>query len=69
MSKGRAFRWATMASRASWQPRPGLLRYLPDRRPALDSRGELSTWFGWATEDKRVALRKQFMRATDEPTK
>ena len=41
----------------------------PIGNPAMDSRGEKSTWFGWATDDKLVALRNQFMRATDEPTK
>ena len=41
----------------------------PISNPAMDSRGEKSTWFGWATDDKLVALRNQFMRATDEPSK
>jgi peptide/nickel transport system substrate-binding protein len=41
----------------------------PIGNPALDSRGEKSTWFGWATDEKLVELRNQFMRATDEPTK
>ena len=41
----------------------------PISNPAMDSRGEKSTWFGWATDDKLVDLRNQFMRATDEPTK
>ena len=41
----------------------------PIGNPALDSRGEKSTWFGWATDEKLADLRNQFMRATDEPTK
>jgi len=41
----------------------------PISNPAMDSRGEKSTWFGWATDDKLVDLRNQFMRATDEPVK
>jgi peptide/nickel transport system substrate-binding protein len=35
----------------------------------MDTRGEKSVWFGWATDDKLPALRDQFMRATDEGTK
>lgn len=41
----------------------------PISNPAMDTRGEKSTWFGWATDDKMVELRGQFMRATDEPSK
>jgi peptide/nickel transport system substrate-binding protein len=41
----------------------------PIANPALDSRGEKSTWFGWASDDKLVALRQQFMRATDDGAK
>ena len=41
----------------------------PIGNPAMDSRGEKSTWFGWATDDKLVELRNGFMRATDEPAK
>ena len=39
----------------------------PTRRwtRAARSRG----WFGWASDDKLMELRNQFMRATDEPTK
>ncbi len=41
----------------------------PISNPAMDSRGEKSTWFGWATDEKMVELRNQFMRATDESVK
>lgn len=41
----------------------------PISNPTMDTRGEKSTWFGWATDDKLVELRNQFMRATDEPAK
>ena len=41
----------------------------PIANPALDTRGEKSTWFGWASDEKLVDLRNQFMRATDEPAK
>ncbi len=41
----------------------------PISNPAIDSRGEKSTWFGWATDEKLVELRNEFMRATDEPAK
>ncbi len=41
----------------------------PISNPAIDTRGEKSTWFGWATDEKLVTLRNEFMRATDEPTK
>jgi len=41
----------------------------PISNPALDTRGEKSVWFGWATDDKLVELRNQFMRATEEGAK
>lgn len=41
----------------------------PIANPTTDTRGEKSTWFGWATDDKMVTLRNQFMRATDEAEK
>lgn len=41
----------------------------PIANPTMDTRGEKSTWFGWATDDKLVELRNQFMRATDEGAK
>jgi peptide/nickel transport system substrate-binding protein len=41
----------------------------PIANPTMDTRGEKSGWFGWASDDKLVDIRAQFMRATDEPTK
>jgi len=41
----------------------------PIANPTMDTRGEKSGWFGWASDDKLMELRAQFMRATDEPTK
>jgi peptide/nickel transport system substrate-binding protein len=41
----------------------------PIANPTTDTRGEKSTWFGWATDEKMVVLRDQFMRATDDATK
>ena len=41
----------------------------PIANPTMDTRGEKSGWFGWATDDKMVELRNQFMRATDEGEK
>ena len=41
----------------------------PISNPAMDTRGEKSTWFGWATDEKMVVLRNEFMRATDDATK
>ena len=41
----------------------------PIANPTMDTRGEKSNWFGWATDDKMVTLRNEFMRATDEPVK
>ncbi len=41
----------------------------PIANPTTDTRGEKSGWFGWASDDKLIALRNEFMRATDEGTK
>ncbi len=41
----------------------------PIANPTMDTRGEKSTWFGWATDDKLADLRNQFMRATDDAAK
>jgi len=41
----------------------------PIANPTMDTRGEKSGWFGWASDDKLLELRNQFMRATDEGTK
>jgi peptide/nickel transport system substrate-binding protein len=41
----------------------------PIANPTMDTRGEKSTWFGWATDDKLVELRNKFMRETDEAAK
>ena len=41
----------------------------PIANPTTDTRGEKSTWFGWATDDRMVELRNQFMRATDDAAK
>jgi peptide/nickel transport system substrate-binding protein len=41
----------------------------PISNPAMDSRGEKSTWFGWATDEKLAALRFELMRATDPAAK
>ena len=41
----------------------------PIGNPAMDTRGEKSTWFGWASDDKLVTLRNEFRRATEEPAK
>jgi peptide/nickel transport system substrate-binding protein len=41
----------------------------PIANPTMDSRGEKSTWFGWASDEKLADLRFQFMRATDESVK
>jgi peptide/nickel transport system substrate-binding protein len=41
----------------------------PIANPTTDTRGEKSTWFGWATDDKLSDLRNQFMRATDDAGK
>jgi peptide/nickel transport system substrate-binding protein len=41
----------------------------PIGNPAIDSRGEKSTWFGWPTDEKLVDLRTKLMRATDPAMK
>jgi len=41
----------------------------PIANPTMDTRGEKSGWFGWATDDKLVSLRNEFMRATDDGVK
>jgi peptide/nickel transport system substrate-binding protein len=41
----------------------------PIANPTMDTRGEKSGWFGWASDDKLIELRAQFMRASDEPAK
>ena len=41
----------------------------PISNPTMDTRGEKSVWFGWATDDKLPTLRDQFMRATDDGQK
>ena len=41
----------------------------PIANPTMDTRGEKSGWFGWASDDKMIEIRNQFMRATDETTK
>jgi peptide/nickel transport system substrate-binding protein len=41
----------------------------PIANPTMDTRGEASTWFGWAKDEKMVELRNKFMRATDEAEK
>jgi peptide/nickel transport system substrate-binding protein len=41
----------------------------PIGNPAMDSRGEKSTWFGWATDEKLASLRNDLMRATDPAVK
>ncbi len=41
----------------------------PIANPTMDTRGEKSTWFGWATDEKMVELRNQFMRATEDGAK
>ena len=41
----------------------------PISNPITDTRGEKSVWFGWATDEKMVGLRNEFMRATEEPVK
>ncbi|MBL8323893.1 MAG: ABC transporter substrate-binding protein [Rubrivivax sp.] len=41
----------------------------PIANPTTDTRGEKSTWFGWATDEKMVGLRNEFMRATDDGVK
>ena len=41
----------------------------PIANPTMDTRGEKSTWFGWASDEKMVEIRNKFMRATDESEK
>lgn len=41
----------------------------PIANPTTDTRGEKSTWFGWATDDKLAQVRNEFMRATDDAQK
>lgn len=41
----------------------------PIANPITDTRGEKSGWFGWASDDKMVTLRNDFMRATAEADK
>jgi len=41
----------------------------PIGNPAMDTRGEKSTWFGWANDEKLADLRNQLMRATDQAAK
>ncbi len=41
----------------------------PIANPTMDTRGEKSGWFGWASDEKMIDIRAQFMRATDEATK
>jgi peptide/nickel transport system substrate-binding protein len=41
----------------------------PIANPTMDTRGEKSGWFGWAKDEQLMALRDQFMRATDEASK
>ena len=41
----------------------------PIANPTMDTRGEKSGWFGWASDDKMITLRNEFMRATDEAAK
>ena len=41
----------------------------PIANAALDTRGEKSGWFGWASDDKLTDLRAKFMRETDDAKK
>jgi len=41
----------------------------PIANPTMDTRGEKSGWFGWASDDKMIELRGKFMRSVDEPEK
>ena len=41
----------------------------PIANPTTDTRGEKSVWFGWATDEKLVGLRNEFMRATEDGAK
>jgi peptide/nickel transport system substrate-binding protein len=41
----------------------------PIANPTFDTRGEASGWFGWAKDDKLMAMRAEFMRETDAAKK
>jgi peptide/nickel transport system substrate-binding protein len=41
----------------------------PIANPTFDTRGEASGWFGWAKDDKLMAMRAEFMRETDPAKK
>ena len=41
----------------------------PIANPTMDTRGEKSGWFGWASDEQMTKLRNEFMRATDDNTK
>ena len=41
----------------------------PIANPTMDTRGEKSGWFGWASDDKLQSLRNEFMRATEDGAK
>ena len=41
----------------------------PIANPTMDTRGEKSGWFGWASDDKMITIRNEFMRATDDGQK
>jgi peptide/nickel transport system substrate-binding protein len=41
----------------------------PIANAAMDTRGEKSGWFGWASDDKMIELRNAFMRETDDAKK
>lgn len=41
----------------------------PIANPTMDTRGDKSGWFGWASDDKMQTLRNEFMRATDDGVK
>jgi peptide/nickel transport system substrate-binding protein len=41
----------------------------PIANAAFDTRGTKSGWFGWASDEKMIELRGQFMRETDEAKK
>jgi peptide/nickel transport system substrate-binding protein len=41
----------------------------PIANPTFDTRGEKSGWFGWANDEKLMAMRAEFMRETDAAKK
>jgi peptide/nickel transport system substrate-binding protein len=41
----------------------------PIANPTFDTRGEKSGWFGWANDEKLMAVRAEFMRETDAAKK